>query len=366
VLSFSIGNIGIEIQSLSSALDEAFVQFYSSRLGSAVLLQSVFDDAASAFLKSARDLARQDQYFSNFTPLWNLHLRAGNFRDAAAIWPWALRPVENLEAQGSLRIHKGSAYYFWGMTALLADDLDQGYLLMHRGLEEDVRTHGIFDPKTPGFALAILDNDKPDQAFRSWVQHQADAVTLRIERYCSRYARKFDLGSLRSRLLALPELRDAAFLYSYAMARADRLLAIREQLWSGPFPAQLAFDIIFDICLVVDSATRYKNPGIDQFSVNAAQVAQKAGLALSQDDLGKYNGLFKSDFKTALFSVLAETLNLPGKPAATGLAAALLVTYACRNRGAHNVTFVHLDSRTFDTLVDRLTATLCLVVEVLY
>ncbi|OGA46105.1 MAG: hypothetical protein A3F74_10330 [Betaproteobacteria bacterium RIFCSPLOWO2_12_FULL_62_58] len=366
MLSFSVGNIEIEIQSLSSALDEAFVQLYSSRLGSAVLHQSVFDDAASAFLRSTPDPGKQDQYFSNFTPLWNLHLRAGNLRDAAAVWPWALRPVANLEAQGSSRIHKGSAYYFWGMTALLADDLDRGYLLMHRGLEEDVLTHGVFDPKTPGFALAILDNEKPDQAFRPWVQHQAAAVISRIERYCTRYARSFDLAGLRSRVLALPELRDAAFLYSYAMARAARLLAIPEQLWLGPFPAQLAFDIIFDLCLVVDSAIHYKNPGADQFILHATLVAQKAGLGLSQDDLGKYNGLFKSDFKGALNGALAETLGLPGKPAATDLAAAILVTYACRNRGAHNVTFVHLDPGQFDALIDRLTATLCLVAEVLY
>ena len=86
MLSFSVGNIEIHIQSLSSALDEAFVQFYSSRLGNSVLQQSMFDDAASAFLRSTPDPGQQDKYFSNFTPLWNLHLRAGNLRDAAAVW----------------------------------------------------------------------------------------------------------------------------------------------------------------------------------------------------------------------------------------------------------------------------------------
>lgn len=365
-LHFDVGNVSLSISSLSPEMDEAFVRLYASRLGGGILFPTAFDSAATAFLGCTTDFALHDLYFSNFTPLWNIHLRAGDLRNAESIWPWALRPAQSLEAGGGRRIHKGSAYYFWGMTVLLAEQIDRGYLLMHRGIQEDVITHGVFNPQTPGFALATLDDQKPDQAFRSWVQQQASALTARIDRYNTRHRRAFDLLSLRTRLLAIPDFREAAFLFSYALARSKQLLALPEPLWQGPFPAQVAFDVIFDFCLVVDAAIHYKNPGTHHFIVDAAHLAQRAGIALSQQDMGLFNKMFQADFKNTLLSVLQESQALPGQPPATGLAAALLATYGCRNRGAHSVSFFDLDSNTFDALVDRLVHTLCLAVETFY
>jgi hypothetical protein len=365
-LHFDVGNVDLAISSLSPEMDEAFVRLYAARLGGGILFPTAFDSAATAFLSGTTDFALHDRYFANFTPLWNMHLRAGNFRNAESIWPWALRPVESLEARGGPRIHKGSAYYFWGMTALLADDIDRGYLLMHRGIQEDVITHGCSIPQTPGFALATLDDQKPDQAFRSWVQQQASALTARVDRYNKVHHRTFDLPSLRTRLLSLPDLREAAFLFSYALARSKQLLALPEPLWQGPFPAQVAFDVIFDFCLVVDAAIHHRNPGTHHFIVDAAHLAQRAGLALSQQDLGLFNGMFQANFKNTLLGVLNESQALPGQQPATGMAAALLATYGCRNRGAHSVSFFDLDPGTFDALVDRLVHTLCLTVETLY
>src|SRR5262249_28422854 len=97
--------------------------------------------------------------------------------------------------------HKGSPYYFWGMTALLGGDLDKGYCLMHQSVEEDIRTRPSTYRDFPGFLLVSLNYERLEQTFRSWVLAQADLLDRCIKDYSARHGRTFALLDFRRRLL---------------------------------------------------------------------------------------------------------------------------------------------------------------------
>lgn len=362
--TFDIGQV--TIKSLDPALDAAFTDFYKSVLTGEMPNEAQFDSAAGAFLSETTQVSDHDDYFNNFTPLFQMHLQGQQFSAAEAVWPWALRPALALESSGASLIHKGTPYYFWGMTALLGDRLDVGYLLMHRAFEEDVRTHGSTAPNTPGWALLTLDNHRPDQAFRPWVQLQAKAVEKRVTRYNKLHGRTFDLTTMRIHFLAQPQYRESVQLYCYAMARVNRLLGLPPQLWEGPFPAQVAFDALFDICLVIDAVIHLKHPSDWRFISLAEALSSNASLGLSRAKLGEINAVFQESFERALSKALDGTLTLNDGSLLGGLANSLAIAYGCRNRGAHSVSIVPLTNSEFDNVVDHLSAVLFLAIETMY
>jgi hypothetical protein len=364
MMAMQIGQV--TINSLAPELDAAFTEFYQSVQEGEAPNEEPFDSAARSFLSETTRASDHDAYFNNFTPLWQMHLQGQHFGPAESVWAWALRPALALESSGVAPIHKGTPYYFWGMTALLGDRLDVGYLLMHRAFEEDIRTHGSTAPNTPGWALLTLDHHRPDQAFRSWVELQAKAVEERIALFNALHHRTFDLAKFRTLFLAQPQYRETAQLYCYAMARINRFLGLPLQLWEGPFPAQVAFDALFDLCLVVDSAIHVKHQADWKFITLATELSCQATLGLSTAQLREINSIFQNSFGGALSQAINGKLSLKDRTVLSGLANSLAITYGCRNRGAHSVSTVPLTSTEFDKVVGHLNAILFLTFETMY
>ena len=190
----------------------------------------VFSDTAKVFftLRSGSYDAH-DKYFTNFEIVWRYFLSLGRLGEAEHIWDLALRPALEWEQESrvsGLRIHKGTPYYFWGMTALLRGDLDRGYCLIHQAVSEDSATNPETYRTLPGFALATLDYEKPDQAFRQWVLQQADFLAKRVVRYSDIHGRPFVLSDFQDRFLRQPPDTDTLFLFAHVVARLMQLSEI--------------------------------------------------------------------------------------------------------------------------------------------
>ena len=201
--TITVNGVQCPYAALDPQVDAAFQHFYQSVLSEHEPDSVAFDASVTPFFAKATSHTEHDAYFNNFTPLWSIRLRSGQGKAASAVWSWALRPVLAFEQNTGRQLHKGTPYYFWAMTSLLGDNLEDGYLLMHRALEEDFRTHGSMAPATPGWALATLDHDKQDQAFLSWVKMQGSAVDARLTAYRQAHQRTLDLQALRARFLAI-------------------------------------------------------------------------------------------------------------------------------------------------------------------
>ena len=83
-----------------------------------------------------------DSFFNKQTGHWLQFIYNFRYDAAEELWDSLLQFAYKWESINvGKRIHKGTPYYFWGVTCILNNDIDKGFLLMHQGLEEDKKTH---------------------------------------------------------------------------------------------------------------------------------------------------------------------------------------------------------------------------------
>ena len=280
--------------------------------------------------------------------------------EAEHIWDLALRPALEWEQESrvsGLRIHKGTPYYFWGMTALLRGDLDRGYCLIHQAVSEDSATNPETYRTLPGFALATLDYEKPDQAFRQWVLQQADFLAKRVVRYSDIHGRPFALRDFQDRFLRQPPDTDTLFLFAHVVARLMQLSEIPGYLTQNGFAGQLEVNLLFDLTLVTDVAAKAQNGGKWKFIEHAETLLARAGHPLSKSQLTEIHDGFKDDFEATLRALVERSYQLPSGSTVDTLQRDVALAYGLRNRAAHTVSapaiwryFAEVQQAVFNTL----------------
>ncbi len=177
---------------------------------------------------------------------------------AEFIWERALRPALAWEqAHPGQFLHKGTPYYFWAMTVIQRRDIDRGYLIVHRALDEDIRTSGQQRPDTPGFALVSLNHEKPDQAFRQWVVLQAQHVEQLLYNYNAAHQRNLTMDQVKHRFLSNPPRTEALFLFTYTLARLINISDEPVHVRTNPVAGQLELNLFFDVTLVIDAVMAF-------------------------------------------------------------------------------------------------------------
>jgi hypothetical protein len=294
---------------------------------------------AAQFLARTPGRSEQhDAYFSNFTLVWNQLLASGRFDEAETLWQMALDPALRAEKQNpGHEIHKGTPYYFWGMTAILRGDIDKGYALMHQAVEEDVATTQTQIPDTPAYALATLNWMKQDQAFRQWVLAQAQFLNEKQNNYSALYSRSFTLEDFRQRFLSSPPSTENVFLFAYTIARLMRLGNAPQHTVQSRFAGQLFMSLFSDMLLTIEAALKSKNPTGRSFIDQAEYLSQKAGDPISNARLRELNSILIADFDTTLTALLDGSFNFPDRTNISRLQSDIAIAYGLRNRAAHDV-----------------------------
>ncbi len=346
-------------------MDTAFDRLYPELVKGVLSLTTDFTDAAHNYLDSTGgNPGATDRFFNCFTPIWNLYLQIGRLDLAERLWPLALQPVEQWEATHH-RVHKGTAYYFWAMSALIERNIDRGYILAHQAVDEDAQTHGRPNPDTPAFALVSLDFDKPDQAFRPWVQDQAQYFDGLIADYRAEHSRGFTMEDFKRKFLFNPPNMDLIFSLTHAVARLKEIDGLPHTAKRSSFVAQINLNLLFDVLLVTDNAIQVKNTTKWKFSDHAMFLLAQSGNRLLRSDLDAVHGQFKSDFNRALQSALQGNL-ASGLTRLNRTQCDVVLAYELRNRGAHDVEAVPAIQSNLDAVQRAVLRVLFATVDFLF
>jgi hypothetical protein len=366
--TFIVRGQTFSIEALDSALDEEFVALHAAFLGSSTCQWASFSAAAHAYFSKPMVGGHQHGlFFNNFTILWRHFLGAGQFDAAEAIWrmacdiAWAWESSNN----GKL-IHKGTPYYFWGMTAILRGDLDRGYALMHQALEEDVRVSGNPFPDTPALALVTMNAQKMEQVAHDWVARKAAIADRFLMAYRRSSGRNLDFGLLNSRFLQRPPNRHTVYSLSYVLGRLVKLSEAPSQVLGSGFAAQLNMELISRLLQVIESSIKAKDPADNTFLPLAVHLLQAAKLPLTQADLQHVNEEAQKDFEGTVRDLLDGKFTLPTRGTASGLSRDLAIAYACRNYGAHQLTPSATLLKRIDEIRQAVFNVLFITVEALY
>ena len=81
----------------------------------------------------------------------------------------------------SERIHKGAPYYYWGVTCILKEEIEKGFLLMHQALEEDKKSATIVKfQNAPSYTFVTLDYLQQKQLFYDKVKEIANFLEIQL------------------------------------------------------------------------------------------------------------------------------------------------------------------------------------------
>lgn len=355
------------LHDLGAEMDAEFLALHAAFLGNQAYSLENLKRVALVYFSSNNNSAAHDHYFNNFTIVWRGILRSGNMDKAELLWQLALEPALDWEIQnGGNYIHKGTPYYFWGITAILKGDIDRGYALIHQSLSEDIRTSGQPSPDTASLALATLDFTKVEQAFRDWVLTKATFLGKLLEVYCSNLAKTMGVNDFRNRLLLNISDKSVVFLFSYALARLLRLSETPNIIRSSNFAGQLQLNLFFDIALVIDAAIKERNPIQWKFIDHLAFLSNNGGFSLDLSKLRDINAKLQNDFNQTITDALDGNLILSDGYHLNRSEDCLAIAYGIRNHGAHSVSSTPVVWQRFPEVQQSLFNTLFIVAETLY
>jgi hypothetical protein len=364
-LRFLLNGQTINLLSVGIEMDKSFMSLYSSFSSSIPFNWDEFDRVVKQFLKKHRNRSEiHDKYFSNFSPLWNNYLSAGNYNYAGKIWQIALKPVIEYEnANPNKEIHKGTAYYFWGITNILKGDIDTGYLLFHKALDEDIKTTGDPYPNTPAYALACINFNKQDQAFKEWVFLQAQFLDSYIQNYSIQNNRNFSISDFWKKFLDSKPNTDVVFLFSYSIARFVHLSSIGTENFKSVFCEQLILNIFSDITLIIEATAKIKNPTGSSYINHAEYISTISQYPISNNKLGEVNKLFQNNFNETLQLCIDGSLHLSDGNTFNRIQSDILISYGLRNKGAHDLSPSKTIINNFDKILESLFNILFLIVD---
>ena len=101
--------------------------------GSQKLLFDLFRENIDSFavVNFSNDSQNHDFFFQQFTPIWINLIQHSNYKEAEDVWQFALSIASRWEVHNP-QVHKGTPYYFLGVTQILANKLEDGFLSMQR------------------------------------------------------------------------------------------------------------------------------------------------------------------------------------------------------------------------------------------
>jgi len=366
---FKIGEQMLQIENLGESMNSQFLRLHESHFsGRGFDLTKFRNEVLNFFDQSDGNYHAHDGFFNNFTIIWRFFLNQGRFKNAEHLWDLSLNIAYEWENKNqNKRIHKGTPYYFWGVTCILNGDLEKGFLLMHQALGEDKRKHQTNTPKTPAYSFVTLDYEKQDQFFRPKVVEIAKFVDEKLNIYRSSRGGTLTLPDFKSKFLEESALQEVVFYFIFELFRLKKLLAeIDQRLTQNVFSSLLQANTIFTLCLIIDNVFKQKNPSQWKFSDYLKFLSSKSSLNFNDPKIRELNSAFNNDFSNMLQNLLSSQYQFQDGTTPQPIEEDLAITYGFRNFGAHKVEGQPVVYQNFDEISRRILNALFFSVEKLY
>ena len=371
-----IGEKVFPIYDLGESMNSQFLRLYENYFSGGIFIFPKFlSTSLNFFDQNDNNLVVQENYFENFTPIWKLLLNQKSFKYAEDLWYLALYIAYQWENKNpNRRIHKGTPYYFWGVTCILNEDLEKGFLLMHQALKEDKETPGVNAHQKPAYSFVTLNHEKQDQYFREKVLEIAKFLDGKLNNYCSSKRGTLNLDSLQSKFLKNVTLQEVAFYFVFELFRLKKLLLdINQRLTQNVFSSLLQANTIFNLCLIVENIIKKQNkysnknlngktigPLIDFLSTNFSLNLKKG------NNLSNLSDDFRNEFSNTMKELLSSLYHFQDGTSPQAIEEDLAITYGFRNFGAHRIEDQPIIYENFKEITERILYSLFFSIENLY
>jgi hypothetical protein len=371
---FQVGLHRFEIDDLDKEMNKQFQSLYEYYFQGLTFDLDVFKKSTFSFFDQNSVVYLHDNYFNNFTIIWEVLIQNGAFLYAEQVWQIALEAVKEWELTRKERIgriHKGAAYYFWGVTCILKEDLEKGFFLMHQALMEDEYNRTNESKNTPAYAFVKLDFTQHNQYFRNKVLEISSFLNERLKYFQLSRNGTLTLQQLKTKFMDNTDVIEYAFLFVYELFHIKKIFSETKQgLTQNVYGSMIIMQVIFTFALLIDNIITQKYDISDrhkqEFIYKLAYLSQKSGLSLDLNKLRKINDMVNSDFKSVLLDLLDSKSMVFKKGRLTQIEEDLAILYALRNSGAHKIDDRPFIYENFEKISQRVFNAFFLSIEKLY
>ena len=366
-----VGGKTVQFSNLGIPLTIDFLDFYSSYFTHGLFDASNLFNHSFDFM-DANYTTHQlvDAYFENFTPVWNDLMSNGKYSDACKVWEsFALRIALYWEKDRHKSLHKGTPYYFLGVSKIAMDNLDEGLLLMHQALEEDKRTLGVGHLTAPAYLFVTLDYSRLGQFFYPRVKLASDYLDQHIEAYRKQRGGSLTLDDFKKRFLEEAALAEPVFYFVALLHRLVNFSQVIPKVKDNAIGSLDESGFLFSLSLVIDATLRNKDPNTKHVSLREFLIFLsqncKPPLFISDADLRQLSADFKNDFQNTVGDILASRYS-KSSVKLSYIEEDIALVHGFRNFGAHRIERQPVVVANFDSLLQRLADVLFFAVEQLY
>jgi len=329
------------------------------------------------------DYALHDRFYQSIGKIWLDLLKLKRYAEAENLWDKIYEISDEWDnINRPQRLHKGTLFYFWGVTCLIENKLDEAFLFMHKAKEEDLLTYGPKYIDKPAHAFITLDKTVKKQFLRDLIDEISYYIGLKINTYNS--TRRGSLTFEHFQNIFLKQVNDPiishkshveemVFYFIYSTFRLRKILVdIKQNIKDNIFGSLLEINSIFDLCLVIDSyiKSKYATPQDAERKTfgNHLKFLSNTGshgltTRLQFQNLGDLNYDFTNDFQTTLDELIKSAYVISTGVSLTPIDEDFAITYGLRNFGGHRIEDQPIIIREFSELTQRVYNALFFLVE---
>lgn len=336
-------------------------------------LKKNFATFADAYFNQNTTPASHDEFFGAFTPIWLDLIQRRHYVKAIRLWNFAVGLALDWQSRNKPnRIHKGTPYYFLGVTAILNNELENGFLAFHQAMKEDLTLSGGKTPQTPAFWFITLDSTRERQFFKLKVDQIAQYLSERLDEYSTNRGGSLGLAGFRRRFLRLRKYREEVFFFVYLLFKLRKLVVETSITYKkNIFSSILHSKILFDLCLISDKVIENKNPDRNtrRLSFRDEMLFLSSStiplLSFTQNDISTINRDFDQNFGNTMYDMLLGRYHLLGR-SLSNIENDFAITYGMRNFGAHKIQNQPVLYHRMPELAQNILSTIFFTVEKLY
>jgi hypothetical protein len=283
-----------------------------------------------------------DAYYNKFTRLWGFYVQLGMWDASESIWTIILSITRKIE-QSVGPIHKGTLFYFAAASAIFSGNIDKGFVLMHRALEEDKRSRGPNYSDCPSCHFVKMDSTHLNQFLLSDVRQSSKLLEYDLSEYKKRGYPSFTYNDFYLKFLDRPLLEEIVFSFVHCYYRI-RNLTDHNLILIEPcnFSALLEMQMLANICLIVDSVIpSYYNITANnndwKMHYRITQMIQILNMQNRNNWLSDIKTKFNNNISRTIQNLIMEKFQYNDGSLATAYECDLGLAYCLRNYSAHNV-----------------------------
>ncbi|MFA5771318.1 MAG: hypothetical protein WC974_01105 [Thermoplasmata archaeon] len=336
IYNFNIGGRTFSLFDFGKSMNEQFLTFYVDYFYQNIFAKHLLDNFEKQMLDTLTEInkdesvsvVKQNRLFENFMDMWEDLIFQRRFKDAEKLWRYVLEIATKWEDQhpDAAKIHKGTPFYWWAGTCILNGELEDGFLLMHKALEED---RGPYDKennrytgsyadcieKSPAFKFVTLDYESSYQYFRDEVRRIRDFVNEKLLSEYNKQSPDYKIDTLRNNFLGKSDffkdekLLGVIFYFVFEMFVLDKLFKdTGKRMKDSHFGNLMETTILFDLCFLIENVIRMqkkypKNTEVQESIGPLIEfISAKKELCLGKDST--YSYIDKKDGKKKLKKIL--------------------------------------------------------------